>query len=175
MYPLLFLFLIYIIYLHWLQVWLRNSSVDRRSVVVSVSMLFYGVRLLLVSLICHCPSVLLNQYLCHLDVLVTRFFKWIVSPDRPARSSVAIPTELPGPLSYYILQVFCTAGYASWIVTCLRSFRRHTKHWRLNKSLQSLSNVRLCLLAEPKAACLRCHNQSPAVVWLMTPQHENIF
>jgi hypothetical protein len=28
---------------------------------------------------------------------------WIRSPDRPARSSVAIPTELPGPLLHMIL------------------------------------------------------------------------
>jgi hypothetical protein len=42
-------------------------------------MLLCGVRLLLVSLISHCPSVLGNQYLCHVDVLVTRLLKWNVS------------------------------------------------------------------------------------------------
>ena len=26
-------------------------------------------------------------------------------PDRPARSSVAIPTELPGPHSYFVMEV----------------------------------------------------------------------
>ena len=35
----------------------------------------------------------------------------IRSPDRPARSSVAIPTELPGPLLDFVRAIFLTFGF----------------------------------------------------------------
>ena len=79
------------------------------------------------------------------------------------------------PVFCVILYIFYNAGYTSWLVIRLRSFGRPTKTWRLNKTVQSISNVRVCLLAESKAACLSCHNQSPTVGWLMTPQHVNAF
>ena len=65
-------------------------------------------------------------------------------PDRPARSSVVIPTELPGPLlTYYLLLIFFLNMNLTISVTTLLT-NEYGKEIKANYSLLAYKSTYLC-------------------------------